>query len=72
VGYLDTAVGGFEMVTSGNDLVVGLAADFVCLPVAEKHTMAGKRSSDHDGQETTLERCTCLSCAVANSTTGGR
>jgi hypothetical protein len=63
---------GFEMLTPGIDLVVGLAADFPCLPVAEKHTMTGKRSSDHDGQEMTLERRTCLSCAVATSTTGGR
>ena len=60
------------MLTVEINLAIGLAADFTCLPVAEQHTMTGQRSSDHNGQEMTLERHTCLSCAVATSTTGGR
>jgi hypothetical protein len=62
---VDTAAGGFEMLTSGIVLVIGLAADFPCLPVAEQHTVTGQRSSDHDGQETTIERRTRLSCVAA-------
>jgi len=62
----------FEMLTSGIGLVIGLAVDFPCLAVAEQHTMTGQRSSDPDGQETTIERHTCLSCAAETSTTGGR
>jgi len=38
----------FEMLTSGIGLVIGLAVDFPCLPVAEQHTMTGQRSSVHD------------------------
>jgi hypothetical protein len=53
-----------EMLTSGIGLVIGLAADFPCLAVAEQHTVTGQRSSDHDGQETTIERRTRLSCAA--------
>jgi len=34
---------GFEMLKSGIDLVIGLEADFPCLPVAEQHTMTGQR-----------------------------
>ena len=30
---------GFEMLTAEIGLVIGLAADFPCLPVAEQHTM---------------------------------
>ena len=60
----------FELLTAEIGLVIGLAADFPCLPVAEQHTMTGQRSSVHDGQEVTLERHTCLSCAVATSTRG--
>jgi len=63
---------GFEMLTAGTGLVIGLAADFPCLPVAEQYTMTGQRSSFHDGQEMTLERHTCSSCAVATSTRGAR
>jgi len=62
----------FEMLTFGIGLVIGLAADFPCLPVAEQHPMTGQRSSDPDGQATTIERHTCLSCAAATSTTGWR
>jgi len=62
----------YETLTSGIGLVIGLAVDFPCLPVAEQHTMTGKRSSDPDDQETTIERHVCLSCAAATSTTGGR
>ena len=61
----DTAAGGFEMLMSGIGLVIGLAADFPCLPVAEQHIVTGQRSSDNDGQETTVERRTRLSCATA-------
>jgi hypothetical protein len=61
----------FEMLTAEIGLVICLAADFPCLPVAEQHTMTRQRSSGHDGQEMTMERHTCLSCAVATSTTGG-
>ena len=56
---------GFEMLTSGIGLVIGLAADFPCIPVTEQHTVTGQRSSDHDGQETTIERRTSLSCVAA-------
>ena len=63
---------GFQMLTPGVGLVIGIAADFFCLPVAEQHTMTTQRSSDHDGHETTLERHACLSCAVATSTTARR
>jgi len=63
---------GFEMLTAEISLVISLVADFPCLPVAEQHTMTGQRSSVHDGQEMTLERHTCLSCAVATSTRGGQ
>jgi len=56
---------GFEMLTPGIVLVIGLGVDFRCFPVAEQHTMTGQRSSDHDGQETTIERHTYLLCAVA-------
>ena len=42
---------GFEMLTSGIGLAIGLAADFSCLPVAEQHTMTAQKSSDHDRQK---------------------
>jgi len=60
----------FEMLTSGIGLVMGLAGDFPCPPVAEQHTMTGQRSSNHDSQETIIERHTCVSCAAATATTG--
>jgi len=63
---------GLEMLTAETGLVIRLAADFLCLPVVEQYTMTGQRSSFHDGQEMTLERHTCSSCAVATSTRGAR
>ena len=63
---------GFEMLTVEIGLVIGLAADFPCHPVAGQHTMTGQRSSVHDGQEMTLQRHTYLSCAVVTSIRGGR
>jgi len=59
-------------------LVIGLAAAVLLslcrqvVQVAEQRTMSVQKSSDLSEHKAILGRQTCLSCAVATSTTGGR